>query len=810
MKKSGTGPGTPSLASRVVSTKHASRPFVLLAVLSAAAVVAVLAGVTQPLSAAQFANTGHWVYNSLLGTVFHIDGATTGIDAQLPMDAEPGSQVLQSDSSGFVVGRNRITEFDKASLEERRSSKPPAEETPLGIEVVGGPYAVYRNAGQIVRLGDPAATIPAGGSIGSPVVTDDGTMWFHRIGKGDICRVAREAVEVSGCPVAAPKDHPGALTIVDRKPAFLDVFTSRLHIVDGGSFGEGIELGVPLSPGARPAAADTNGRLAILDQGPAQSSLVLVDLRTTPVSPKVVPLGSGDFDGPVSTGDVVALVDRQKNTVLTFGPDGKKKDGKPIEDKSGDPRLSQGEDKRIYVEDPDGTQVLVVDEDGSVTGVDVAGKPAATEDERERDNDDRSRGPSAGPPPRSPNPPRTTSPPPPPPVPPSRPGVPGGVTARAGEASATVSWGAATGNRAPITAYVVSWQGANGQTGSLTVGGGARTARITGLANGVSYVISVAATNRMGTGAAAAAAAVTPNAAVTPAAPPTNLVATYDEDDRPTRDVTLTWGQPALGGGTLVHYEVAATGRPPQQVAGTRLVFPQVQASETITFTVRAVTRSPSGQTLVGRPASARHENTVPNPAVSIAQGGPSETGNCAAPNCFWVNATMSGFDPGTTYDIRLSSTANQNVVTEQFTTDGSGAGTYNELNYDVPGETVWVSVRTPNGWVESNRISWQGPRLNPQIVLSKGPPTEDTCGEQPDCAWMHVEMTGFAPGTEYHVDPYNDADDGYTNPGYTTTTESDGSSTFDRFAYTGPGESVWVEVDVPGIGIVRSNQVTW
>ena len=91
----------------------------LVTVLCTAALLGALVGATRPLSAAPFATTGHWVYNSVLGMVVHIDGATANIDARLPMDAEVGSQVLQGDTNGYVVGASRITEFDKASLSPR-------------------------------------------------------------------------------------------------------------------------------------------------------------------------------------------------------------------------------------------------------------------------------------------------------------------------------------------------------------------------------------------------------------------------------------------------------------------------------------------------------------------------------------------------------------------------------------------------------------------------------------------------------------------------------------------------------------------
>jgi Fibronectin type III domain len=684
------------------SLSRTSWPLALLAIVCVGAVVGVLTGATRPLSATRFANTGHWGYNSVRGMVFHVDGATTNIDARLEMYAEAGSQVLQSDTKGFVVGRGRITEFDKGSLSPGRSVKPPTNEPALGLEVVGGPYAVYRKAGRIVRLGDPTAIISTGGAIGTPVVTDDGTMWFHRTGNGQICRLTKDAVKLSGCPVSARKDHPGAMTVVDGRPAFVDLFTSRLHTIDGATLGDGVPLGVRLSPTAKPAARGTAARLAILD--PVRG-LVLVDTRAKPEKPVTVALPTSDYDGPVAAGDVVVLVDRQKDVVVTVGVDNRTTET-PIEKKAGEPRLSQGEDERIYVEDADGTEVLVVGEDGGVREVDVTGKPTTPTEaptETPTPGPPTDRDPRAGPETESDRPEQTT----PPPVPPSRPGAPLAVTARPGDGSATVTWNAAPENRAPITSYQVTWQ-----TGSITLGPGARQTPVSNLTNGVSYTFTVTATNRVGTGPGASTPPVTPAAPVppvTPAAPPVNLRPDYDVNARPTQDVTLTWGQPALGGGTLMHYEVTATGQATRQVTETRTVYEQVQATQAITFTVRAVTRAPDGRTLVGEPATAVHE---------------------AAP----------------------------------------------------------------------------GPTVN----LRKGELTEEHCGDAgDDCAWMHVELVGFAPNTSYHIQPFS-SHDGYHNDGHRTSTDDSGFADINEFAYSGPGDSVWVVVTLPDGSTMQSDPIVW
>ncbi|WP_433260570.1 fibronectin type III domain-containing protein [Actinosynnema sp. CS-041913] len=708
------------------STSRKSGSYALLAVLCAAALAGALIGPTRPLSAAPFTTAGHWVYNSVLGAVFHVDGGTANIDAHLPLEAEVGSQVLQGDTSGFVIGPSRITQFDKATLSPRGSVSPPSDEFPLGIEVVGGPYAVYRNAGKIVRLGDPTATISAGGAIGSPVVTDDGTMWLHRTGVGSICTVAKDAVELSGCPVSAPADHAGALTVVNGRPSFVDLFTSELHTVDNGTFGPGKPLGVSLSPNSRPATRDLAGRVAVLD--PVRRSLLLVDPDSPAAEPVTIALPAGDYDGPVSTGEVVALVDRQQGTVLTYGPDGTRRDEKPLKQKDGQPRLTQGEDEQIYVEDAEGTQVLVVAEDGKLQDVDVTGKPADTPQPQpqpqvpDRETDvgvglplpDTSDGrPTPTPDSRRPEPQQTTTPPPPPPPPPvpaGRPGAPPSVIAQPGNGSAIVTWQAAPDNRAPITSYLVSWQGDSGRTGSVPVGGGVLQTTVGGLTNGERYVMTVTATNEVGAGPGASANPVTPVAPVSPADRPVNLRSSYDVDDRPTRDVQLLWGQPALNGGTLVHYVVTGTGQANREVTTTQTTYPQLRADTVYTFTVLVVTRAPDGQTLESEPAFVTVEDVPAPPATAeIKKGGPSETDNCHPPACAWVNATMTGLDPNTTYHLRLSSNSNRDVRTESFTTDATGAAAYNELNYDVPGETVWVTVLTRSGQevVSSDPITW-------------------------------------------------------------------------------------------------------
>jgi hypothetical protein len=101
-------------------------------------------------------------------------------------------------------------------------------------------------------------------------------------------------------------------------------------------------------------------------------------------------------------------------------------------------------------------------------------------------------------------------------VPAAVPGAPTGVSASAGNASATVTWTAPTSNGgSAITGYTVL---ANDGT-SVTVNGTATSATLNGLTNGTSYTFTVTATNSVGNGPASSPSnAVTPTATLSYAA----------------------------------------------------------------------------------------------------------------------------------------------------------------------------------------------------------------------------------------------------------------------------------------------------
>ncbi|HEY3608968.1 MAG TPA: fibronectin type III domain-containing protein, partial [Pseudonocardiaceae bacterium] len=99
------------------------------------------------------------------------------------------------------------------------------------------------------------------------------------------------------------------------------------------------------------------------------------------------------------------------------------------------------------------------------------------------------------------------------------PNAPGGVTATAGNGSASVLWSAPADGGSPITSYTVTpYVGPVAMTPTVVTGNPPATgATVTGLTNGTTYTFTVTATNGVGTGSASAASApVTPSGTVVP------------------------------------------------------------------------------------------------------------------------------------------------------------------------------------------------------------------------------------------------------------------------------------------------------
>ncbi|WP_437773800.1 fibronectin type III domain-containing protein [Arthrobacter sp. KNU40] len=137
---------------------------------------------------------------------------------------------------------------------------------------------------------------------------------------------------------------------------------------------------------------------------------------------------------------------------------------------------------------------------------------------------------------------------------PTAPAAPTGVTATAGNASATVSWTAPANGGSAITSYTLTPHAGATTLAPVTVTGNppATSTTVTGLANGTAYTFTVTATNAIGTSPASTASApVTPTAGATAPAAPTGVTATAGNGS-----ATVSWTAPANGGSPITSYTI--------------------------------------------------------------------------------------------------------------------------------------------------------------------------------------------------------------------------------------------------------------
>lgn len=257
------------------------------------------------------------------------------------------------------------------------------------------------------------------------------------------------------------------------------------------------------------------------------------------------------------------------------------------------------------------------------------------------------------------------------------PGAPTGVLAIGGAGQATVSWNAPgdTGGGAlgDYTVTVTPGGATTSVTGTSTV--------VSGLTNGSSCVITVAATNAAGTGPAVASNVVTP--ATVPDAPGAVAVAEVGDGW-----ITITWVAPASDGGSPIgSYTIAPSSGPPTtvQAPAVAATITGLTNGTTYTFSLFATNSigsgpfatTASGATPIGLPGPPTGVLAVAgNGQVTVTWSAPASTGGGtlgaytltvtpggATSSASSTSATLTGLTNGQSYVIAVAAT------------NGAGAG---------------------------------------------------------------------------------------------------------------------------------------
>jgi hypothetical protein len=300
---------------------------------------------------------------------------------------------------------------------------------------------------------------------------------------------------------------------------------------------------------------------------------------------------------------------------------------------------------------------------------------------------------------------------------PTAPGAPAGVSAAAGNGTATVTWTAPADGGSPITSYTVTpFIGASAQT-PVTVTGTppATSATVTGLTNGTAYTFTVTATNAIGTGPASA-----PSSAVTPAAPSAPAAPTGVTAAAGNASATVTWTVPANGGSPITSYTISpfigASPQTPVTVTGsppaTSATVSGLTNGTAYTFTVTATSAVGTG------PASAASN------AVAPAAAGP-----------ITVDKTVFTDGSGTMTSPSLTTTAANELVVALVSGDGPvGAG---KQAFTVTGAGLtWTLARRSNAHSGDAEIWW---------ARSSGILTAQTVVATPTSGGFHGSLTVVA-----------------------------------------------------------------
>jgi hypothetical protein len=382
---------------------------------------------------------------------------------------------------------------------------------------------------------------------------------------------------------------------------------------------------------------------------------------------------------------------------------------------------------------------------------------------------------------------------------PSVPGAPTGVTATAGNGSATVSWLAPTDTGGSgITSYTVTpFVGSTAQT-PVTVTGNppATTTTVSGLTNGTSYTFTVSAANANGAGPASAPSnAVIPSAPAPPGAP-TGVTATAGN-----ASASVSWTAPAnTGGSAITSYTVTpfvgSTAQTPVTVSGsppaTTTTVSGLTNGTSYTFTVSATNANGTGS--ASSPSNA--VTPVAGPTVTTVTPSQGATGVAVsvAPAATFSQAVVQN-----TVSFTLKDSGG-NAVAGSLTFDStSTVATFTPASALASSTTYTATVsgaQNSSGIAMSSPFSWSFTTAGPQCPCSiwqNGTPTGSVDANDTGAVNLGLKFQASTSGFITAVRFYKESDNTGTHIGslWSSTGTLLASGTFSNETASG-----WQELD--------------
>ncbi|HEY1343761.1 MAG TPA: DUF4082 domain-containing protein [Streptosporangiaceae bacterium] len=390
---------------------------------------------------------------------------------------------------------------------------------------------------------------------------------------------------------------------------------------------------------------------------------------------------------------------------------------------------------------------------------------------------------------------------------PSVPTAPTGVTATAGNGSATVNWTAPSSDGgSAITKYTVTpFIGSTAQT-PVTVTGSppATSTTVSGLTNGTSYTFTVSATNANGAGPASSPSnAVTPN--TLPGAP-TAVTATAGNGS-----ATVNWTAPSNNGGsTITKYTVTpfigSTAQTPVTVTGsppaTSTTVSGLTNGTSYTFTVTATNAVGDG------PASAPSNAVTPNVAPTVTSVTPS-SGATGVSASVAPTATFSQAVVPSTVSFTLQDSSGNAVAGSVSFNGGNTVATFTPTNPLAASTTYTATVsgaQNASGTPMSSPFTWNFTTAGPQCpcsVWQNGTPTGASDDSDTSAVNLGVRFqassSGFVAGVRFYK--YSDNTGSHIGSLWSSSGTLLASGTFSN--ETGSG---WQELDFSSPVAITAN----
>ena len=263
------------------------------------------------------------------------------------------------------------------------------------------------------------------------------------------------------------------------------------------------------------------------------------------------------------------------------------------------------------------------------------------------------------------------------------PDQPGAVTATRADRSANVTWTQPADNGSAITGYTIkAFEGGTTLRATTTAAAGATSAAITGLVNGTSYVISVYATNAIGTSQPGNSNSVIP--ASVPIAPST-ITGTRGDGQ-----VAVTWSAAGDNGDPVNGYQLV-TYNPNNSVFSTQNLPVQTSATVTGLTNGTAYTFTVAGKNGLGTGSPSAHSAAVTPAGLPFAPTALSATYGDSTAYLTWTASGNNG-DPISNYSMKAYAGA-----TLISTTASGGAATTGTVTGLTNGVTYTFTVSAIN-----------------------------------------------------------------------------------------------------------------